>query len=119
MAFAAQCHRGGRIVAHPLGRRARRPLECDHRPRAPGSRGCRQMMGPTSMPSRPESSSTLIALDWGTSTLRAHLPGAHGEILETRTQPWGIMRTPNGDFAQAFRAVTNDWQQRAPHLPAI
>jgi 2-dehydro-3-deoxygalactonokinase len=77
------------------------------------------MMGPNAMPSRPESSSTLIALDWGTSTLRAHLLGAHGEILETRTQPWGIMRTPNGDFAQAFRAVTNDWQQRAPHLPAI
>jgi len=77
------------------------------------------MIGPNAVPRRPESTSTLIALDWGTSTLRAHLLGMHGEILETRTQPWGIMRTPNGDFAQAFRAMTNDWRQRAPHVPAI
>jgi 2-dehydro-3-deoxygalactonokinase len=77
------------------------------------------MMGPDVVPSRPKSAATLIALDWGTSTLRAHLLDAHGAILETRTQPWGIMRTPNGDFAQAFCAMTNDWRRRAPHLPAI
>jgi 2-dehydro-3-deoxygalactonokinase len=77
------------------------------------------MTEPTTVPDRAEPSSRLIALDWGTSALRAYLLGAHGEILETRTQPWGIMRTPNGDFAQAFRAMTSDWRQRAPHLPAI
>jgi 2-dehydro-3-deoxygalactonokinase len=77
------------------------------------------MTEPEAMPGRPEPASRLIALDWGTSALRAYLLGAHGEILETRTQPWGIMRTPNRDFAQAFRAMTSDWRQRTPHLPAI
>lgn len=69
--------------------------------------------------SQPEAVPRLIALDWGTSVLRAYLLAARGEILETRTHPWGIMRTPNGDFAQAFHAVTNEWRQQTPGLPAI
>jgi 2-dehydro-3-deoxygalactonokinase len=77
------------------------------------------MIALNAVPRRTQSTSRLIALDWGTSALRVHLLGAHGEMLETRTQPWGIMRTPNGDFAQAFRMMTHDWRQRAPHLPAI
>jgi len=77
------------------------------------------MMGVEAVPGQAEPAPRLIALDWGTSALRAYLLGADGEILETRTQPWGIMRTPNGDFAQAFRAMTNDWRQRTPHLPSI
>jgi 2-dehydro-3-deoxygalactonokinase len=77
------------------------------------------MTEPEAVPGRPEPVSRLIALDWGTSALRAYLLGVHGEILETRTQPWGIMRTPNGDFAQAFRVMTSDWRRRTPHLPAI
>ncbi|HXW30206.1 MAG TPA: 2-dehydro-3-deoxygalactonokinase [Xanthobacteraceae bacterium] len=77
------------------------------------------MTEPEVVPDRPEPAARLIALDWGTSVLRAYLLGAHGEILETRTQPWGIMQTPNGDFAEAFRAMTRDWRQRTPHLPAI
>jgi 2-dehydro-3-deoxygalactonokinase len=77
------------------------------------------MIGLEAVPGSPEPASRLIALDWGTSVLRAYLLGAHGEILETRRQPWGIMRTPHGDFAEAFRAMTNDWRQRTPHLPAI
>jgi len=77
------------------------------------------MMGVEAVPGQAEPAPRLIALDWGTSALRAYLLGAHGEILETRTQPWGIMRTPNGDFAEAFRSITDDWRQRAPRLPAI
>jgi 2-dehydro-3-deoxygalactonokinase len=79
------------------------------------------MIGLDTVPAsiQPAAASRLIALDWGTSVLRAYLLGAHGEILEMRTQPWGIMRTPNRDFAQAFHAMTHDWRQRVPHLPAI
>ena len=34
----------------------------------------------------------LIALDWGTSNLRASLLDARGQALETRTAPGGVMR---------------------------
>jgi 2-dehydro-3-deoxygalactonokinase len=36
----------------------------------------------------------LIALDWGTSSLRAYRIDAGGDILDTRHLPWGIMRLP-------------------------
>lgn len=39
-------------------------------------------------------SAGLIALDWGTSALRAFRMGAHGEVLETRHRTWGIMNLP-------------------------
>jgi 2-dehydro-3-deoxygalactonokinase len=63
--------------------------------------------------------SALIALDWGTSSLRAQLLDAQGEVLETRSQPWGIMHTPQGDFAKAFRTLVGDWRQANPTTPAI
>lgn len=63
--------------------------------------------------------SALIALDWGTSSLRAQLLDAQGEAIETRSEPWGIMHTPDGDFAQAFRTLVGDWRERWPHLPAL
>jgi 2-dehydro-3-deoxygalactonokinase len=61
----------------------------------------------------------LIGLDWGTSSLRAYLLGENGHVLDTRSQPWGILHTPNGDFAQAFRDLVGDWRQQWPSVPAI
>ncbi|HVE22958.1 MAG TPA: 2-dehydro-3-deoxygalactonokinase, partial [Acidocella sp.] len=40
----------------------------------------------------------LLALDWGTSSVRAYLLGTDGAIMDTRAEPWGIMHTPGGDF---------------------
>ena len=63
--------------------------------------------------------SALIALDWGTSSLRAQLLDAQGNAIETRSEPWGIMHTPDGNFAQAFRTLVGDWRERWPDLPAL
>ncbi|CAN5898846.1 2-dehydro-3-deoxygalactonokinase [soil metagenome] len=52
---------------------------------------------------------SLIALDWGTSSLRASLVGDDGRVLDTRIEPWGIMQLPHGDFASAYDAITAEW----------
>ena len=61
----------------------------------------------------------LIALDWGTSSLRAWLLDATGAVLDSRSGPWGIMQVPRGGFAVRFTAVTAEWRARWPGLPAI
>jgi 2-dehydro-3-deoxygalactonokinase len=61
----------------------------------------------------------LIALDWGTSALRAYLLGEGGEVLESRAEAWGIMQLPAGGFAAAFRDITGDWRTRYPDARAL
>ena len=63
---------------------------------------------------------SLIALDWGTSSLRAYLLGPDGSAtVDSRTEPWGIMQIPDGDFAGAFDTVTKAWRERWPALASI
>jgi 2-dehydro-3-deoxygalactonokinase len=57
----------------------------------------------------------LVALDWGTTALRAYLLGTGGAPVEERAEPWGITRLPEGGFAAAYRRITEGW----PALPAI
>jgi 2-dehydro-3-deoxygalactonokinase len=59
----------------------------------------------------------LVALDWGTSSLRAWLLGDGGAMLAEKSAPLGILKVPNGDFAAAFRATCGEWPTHA--LPAI
>jgi 2-dehydro-3-deoxygalactonokinase len=61
----------------------------------------------------------LIALDWGTSSLRAYLLGECGVVLEQSVKPWGIMRTSKRSFAKVFAAMVGEWQRRWPNLPAL
>lgn len=61
----------------------------------------------------------LVGLDWGTSSLRAHLFGTDGGVIETRTRPWGIRHLPEGGFAGAFTAVVGDWLAEVPTLPVV
>lgn len=61
----------------------------------------------------------LIALDWGTSTLRGYLLGRDGEPLDERSAPLGILKVPGGDFLDAFEQTCGDWLGSAPELPAI
>lgn len=69
----------------------------------------------------------LIALDWGTSSLRAYRLGADGQTLELRALPWGVMQLPEtaasaGDkdgFESAFEQACGDWLQAAPATPVI
>ncbi|HEX7732416.1 MAG TPA: 2-dehydro-3-deoxygalactonokinase, partial [Rhodanobacter sp.] len=40
--------------------------------------------------------SGLIALDWGTSSLRAFRFDGAGRLAETRARPWGVRHLPEG-----------------------
>ena len=72
----------------------------------------------------------LIALDWGTSALRAFRMGAHGEVLETRHRPWGIMNLPpapaghtdtgpDAAFERALQDACGDWLAALPSVPIL
>ena len=51
----------------------------------------------------------LIALDWGTSSLRAWRLSRTGRVLDARSEAWGIMHLPDGGFEGAFAAITAGW----------
>lgn len=51
----------------------------------------------------------LIALDWGTSNLRASLLGVDGRVLDTRSAPGGVMAVPERRFEPALMALAGDW----------
>lgn len=65
----------------------------------------------------------LIALDWGTTALRAYLYDATGRVLASRGSPAGIMNLPRpaaeGGFDMAFDAVCGEWLDLTPSLPVI
>ena len=66
---------------------------------------------------RPE----LLALDWGTSSLRAFLL-RDGALLDTRHSAHGIQHLPASGvagFEQAFAQIAGDWLQRWPQLPVV
>ncbi|MFJ7315850.1 2-dehydro-3-deoxygalactonokinase [Pseudomonas sp. NPDC098747] len=72
----------------------------------------------------------LIALDWGTTSLRAYKLAAGGVVLEQRSLSSGIMQLPktprviNGrecadGFELAFDEACGDWLEAQPDLPVI
>jgi 2-dehydro-3-deoxygalactonokinase len=72
----------------------------------------------------------LIALDWGTTSLRAYKLAADGVVLEQRALSSGIMQLPktpriiNGrecadGFELAFDEACGDWLYAQPDLPVI
>src|SRR4051812_23515685 len=62
---------------------------------------------------------SLIALDWGTSTLRAYLLGSGGVVLDSHSESWGIMQLPSGGFPAALEGLTSEGGRVAPSVPAI
>ena len=63
----------------------------------------------------------LLALDWGTSSLRAFLM-RQGQVIETRQSAHGIQHLPlpgRAGFEQAFAAIAGDWIRRWPQLPVV
>jgi len=60
----------------------------------------------------------LIGIDWGTSSLRAFLIGAGGEVLDQVSKPKGIMHVKNGDFESSLRELIGPWMS-ADGLPII
>lgn len=55
----------------------------------------------------------LLAIDWGTSSLRGALLDARGEVLEERGLPRGIMTVAPGEFPAVLRDAFGDWLQRS------
>jgi len=68
------------------------------------------------MPSKPDAATgALIAVDWGTSRLRAMLIGANGRVLTEAESDDGIGALKPGDHEGAFARLVADW----PDVPAI
>jgi 2-dehydro-3-deoxygalactonokinase len=62
----------------------------------------------------------LVALDWGTSNLRAYLMSAEGAVVETRHAARGILHLPApGGFEQAFAEIAGDWVRSHPTISVV
>lgn len=72
----------------------------------------------------------LIALDWGTTSLRAYRLGEHGRVLQQRALSAGIMQLPgtprqiagtlcSDGFELAFDEACGDWLNAQPDVPVI
>jgi 2-dehydro-3-deoxygalactonokinase len=53
----------------------------------------------------------LIAIDWGTSSLRGARLGTTGQVLESREFARGILTVPSGQFEALFHEHFGDWMQ--------
>ncbi len=60
----------------------------------------------------------LIAVDWGTSSLRIARVDTQGRVLEERSVPRGILTVPPGGFLAVFQDTCGDWM-RAPGALAL
>ncbi|MEO8857741.1 MAG: 2-dehydro-3-deoxygalactonokinase [Burkholderiaceae bacterium] len=55
---------------------------------------------------------TLIAIDWGTSSLRGARLDAQGEVLEERSFTRGLLTVAPGGFQHVFDECFGDWTRR-------
>jgi 2-dehydro-3-deoxygalactonokinase len=72
--------------------------------------------------SRDATTPALIALDWGTSSLRAFLMDAGGGIIAQRASPHGIQNLPVpgiAGFERAFADACGEWLTQWPKLPVV
>ena len=62
----------------------------------------------------------LIALDWGSTSVRGFLIGGSGQILETRSAMLGAsVMTGADDYAAALHRLCADWIELQPELPIL
>lgn len=57
----------------------------------------------------------LVAIDWGTSSLRGALLDAGGRVLDERSAPRGILSVPAGEFGTVFESLVGDWMRGPGH----
>ena len=55
----------------------------------------------------------LVAVDWGTSSLRGALIAADGTVREERSDTRGILAVPAGGFPAVFEALFGDWMRES------
>jgi 2-dehydro-3-deoxygalactonokinase len=65
------------------------------------------------MPTAPSSSTPLLAVDWGTSSLRGALLDAAGRVLEETSAPRGILTVAAGGFPAVFDELFGHWMAAA------
>ncbi len=59
----------------------------------------------------------LIAIDWGTTSVRAYRIGSDGVVSASNSAPLGIQNVRDGRFADALATLLGDWRdERAPAL---
>ena len=68
---------------------------------------------------QPSAARSLVAIDWGTSSLRGARLGDDGSVLEERSFARGILTVPAGGFAAVFDALFGDWMQAPDELALI
>lgn len=61
----------------------------------------------------------LVAIDWGTTSLRGARLDSHGQVLEERAFARGILTVPAGEFAPVFEALFSDWMSASGTLCLI
>jgi len=61
----------------------------------------------------------LIAVDWGTTSLRAWRLDARGAILDRRRDKLGILQVTGGDFSGALESAAGDWLRANPSAPVL
>ncbi|HUG58489.1 MAG TPA: 2-dehydro-3-deoxygalactonokinase [Candidimonas sp.] len=61
----------------------------------------------------------LIALDWGTTSLRAVLMDTHGNTLREASSADGIMSAAERGFGQVFDSVAGKWLQDYPQTAVL
>ena len=74
-------------------------------------------MTPLLLPRSPQDNRPrLIAIDWGTTSLRGVLIDAQGLVAERRALPQGILQVAPGEFPASFEKHFGDWLSLAPDL---
>lgn len=58
----------------------------------------------------------MIAVDWGTSQLRAYRLDADGAVIELREKPEGILSVTPGGFPDALNSITQGWEADADRV---
>jgi 2-dehydro-3-deoxygalactonokinase len=61
----------------------------------------------------------LLALDWGSTSLRAYVLDDAGTILAEHSSPHGVFRLPAGGFTAAFDEMLSNWQPLPGKLPIL
>lgn len=64
-------------------------------------------------------SAQFIAVDWGTTRLRAHLVAHGGEVLASAASDSGVQSVLPGGFPEALRHVCGAWLHAHPALPLL
>ncbi len=62
---------------------------------------------------------SFVAVDWGTTRLRASLIGSDGNVLDRSQSDAGVQSVGAGGFPAALDAACGDWMGSTPDIPVV